>query len=252
MRLIFKFLFFAVLSSYACNHKYYAPNKINTPLLSDVGESQASVGFYTADEFSGINLQGTYRPMTNMVLGANFFTANSGETTTSSDGAPNWGKGIFGELSIGPYFQVNENMAFSILMGGGFGRTRHKYGFDKFATLNFQRQFIQPSFKFRRKHFSFGSGIRLCRLDYTGGDVNAAIDREELNTILDIDNKSPFYLPELGLNIGFVGKHITVEYSITNLLYQNNYHYRFADRTIGLDFVINPATLWKSLSKKKR
>jgi len=187
-----------------------------------------------------------------MVIGAHLFTASSSQNTSNSDGAPNSGKGFLGELCIGPYFQVNEQMAFSLLVVGGLGRTKHEYGFDKLATLSFQRQFIQPTFKFRKKHFSFGSGLRLCRLDYTGGDVNAAIDRDELNTILDIDTQSPFYLPELGINIGFVGKHVTIEYSITNLLYQDNYKYRFADRTIGLDFIINPVTLWNSLSRKKR
>lgn len=118
----------------------YIPNTVNTPLLSNKNEFQASV--YTGT--SGFDAQTAFAVTDNVGIMLNGSFANR-----TSDSTSNFHKHKFVELGVGYYTKINDgNGRFEVFGGGGLGDVQGKYSIwssTYSASVSTTRFFIQPT-----------------------------------------------------------------------------------------------------------
>jgi len=149
--LFFSLLTIGVISLYSCAPSY-VPNVINTPLLNNKNEIQASVYGGT----SGFDPQLAYAITNNIGVMLNGSFENRSDTTND------FHKHNFVELGVGYFNKFNNNGIFEFYGGYGFGKLQVKYEdgiFNSYSDVKTNRIFFQPAIGLTAKSvdFSFSS-----------------------------------------------------------------------------------------------
>ena len=162
---------FITLLSTSCVHYYYAPSSNNVPLFKEKGEARLQAQ-YTAvavdaasdDDIGGFELQAAYAAGKHLGLQLNFMHAGYGDPDYGS------GNGNYIEAAAG-YFKPLKNNKWIFETYGGIGRgsvkSIYKNGFAKQdAATYFNKFFVQPSFGYSRKHFSFALSSKISMVGF--------------------------------------------------------------------------------------
>ncbi len=202
MRFAF-FLFFKILIAseiIVAQHFYYTPNTVAIPVLTQKKELGISAGTAWGNGYDALELQGVYSPTPHAAIMLNGFMSRSNEVRSNRKEGAGY---RFFELGIGAYHPLERGSA-SIFAGVGQGNLYNYYGNDNFSDFRVRRYFVQPGLAYEDKYFRCGLALRFSRLSYPKGQSSFDIDVQELDAIRKIEEDSPFFLPELGLNGGIV------------------------------------------------
>lgn len=237
----------AALAATSCNHRYYAPNSIQTPFLQNQHDANVSGGMAFGPEYSGWEAQAVYSPIKKIAVIGSFFTASSKKDKINDlSGLSEWGRGYFYEGGIGGYHAWNEHSVQSVFVGAGKGNVFNYFGNDREADLDFQRLFLQTGIALQYKYLHLGFGLRLCHLNFVGGDVDLKIDDFELDVIKRLQEDSPMLLAEYSFNFGWkigpVRLHNILTYSPSNAVQKDA---RFAGNNISLSASLDLHHFWK-------
>lgn len=145
----------------------YIPNKVNIPLLSHAGELQ--VGAFGAT--SGLDPQVTYAITNHVAVMANGSFRNDEPDSTTT----NYHKHSFGELGVGYYKQLSDNLRFEVFAGYGGGNIEALYSnslFSDYAKTKIKRFFIQPDVGFTTKVVDPGLAMRFVIVNATQANQN--------------------------------------------------------------------------------
>jgi hypothetical protein len=145
---------FAVLA-FSCS-PVYLPNAVNTPLLSEEGEIQASAQINT----SGTNVQFAYAPTDHLGLMINGNTISIYENSDYDRR-----RHIFGEAAAGYFQKLGKRGRFSAFGGLGFGNINPVNA--PLPSFNFIRGFVQPSIGLKTDVFDFGASSRFSYVQFT-------------------------------------------------------------------------------------
>ena len=133
----------------------YVPNAINTPLLSNKGEIQASLN----GGISGFDPQVAYALTDHVGLALNGSFANR-----TSDSTDNYHKHNFVELGAGYYSKLGLIGRFETFGGVGFGNTRGDYSnelWSSYTNSSFTRLYLQPGIGIATSPFDGSLAARL-------------------------------------------------------------------------------------------
>jgi len=132
------FFWFVILVCFSCSPAYI-PNMVNTPLLSNKGEFNASAAIGT----SNFDPQLSYAASQHVGIVANGSFANR-----TSDSTDNFHKHTIVELGAGYYTKIGENSRFEVYGGYGFGKVDGQFTFLGTKSINdarFNKIFVQPA-----------------------------------------------------------------------------------------------------------
>lgn len=192
-----------LLTTVACNHRYYAPNTIQMPNLKYQHDATVSGGLASGPEYKGFELQAVYSPIKHVaVMGNAFFVKGDVAEYGDNPELNEWGNGRFAEFGIGAYYNVGSKSVGSIISGYGVGNVYNEYGLGRFADLNFRRFFIQSSLNTQYRFLNLGFGVRMCHLNYTSGVVDFKIETFKREVIDRLLADSPMWLPEYAFSFG--------------------------------------------------
>jgi len=186
---------------FSCSPRYYSPNTINTPLLTQKGETNINV---TGRE-ALIEVQGAYAVANHIGILANgsFFIPKNED---NGDG----GQGKFVEAGIGYFIPMSNNMVFDtyLLIGGGnvenhfpSSVTDHPGTTGKIEA-NLFRIGIQPGIGYKIKNFEAAFNPRISYLTYNSIEGNLIVQEDQVKYLND--NKSNFLVePAITVRGGF-------------------------------------------------
>ncbi|MBL7776504.1 MAG: hypothetical protein JNK89_10915 [Saprospiraceae bacterium] len=227
----------------ACTHYYYAPNTLYAPHVRQQHDTQASLGIIGGDEFNGWEGHALYSPVKYAAVMVNHFQVRSRVGAGSSD--PDWGKGHLSEIALGGYLPFSEINTFSLFGGWGGGRVVNYYDANGRADLRFQRWFLQPNFTAQGQWARFGLSCRLNWLEYLQGDITFDIGDQHLETIRNIEENTPLFIPEVGLSFGFGHKPIWFDFHFNFNIMPDKQTYGFARSTVGLSLHCDIDHFWR-------
>lgn len=230
-----------------CTHYYYAPNMLHAPALRKQHDARISLGVGGGDEYTADEFQAVYSPIKYGAVMFNRMSAQGGSENTSH------GYGNLTEGALGGYLPSGNRGNFSLFGGYGQGRVRNWYLRNDGTTeltyesvLRFQRYFIQPSFAYQSKWFRFGAGYRFVWLKYLDGDVDYRIQQSELDAIRLIEQRSPVFLPELGLHLGVhLGPTVFSFHTIISNSQTTNADMHLNKSNTGISLSLNLNELWQ-------
>ncbi|MFN0216707.1 MAG: hypothetical protein ACKVT2_20815 [Saprospiraceae bacterium] len=239
-----------LLFSTGCVQYHYSPNFISTPFIDKKNDGMLSAAVSGSPVSVNGDFHASYSPVKHGIVALNYFRTSSSFTQTNFLGVPNYTqttKGNLLEASIGAYRPISFGTG-ALLVGWGQGRVRNDYGIGRIADLRLQRFFVQPSFTFKNSWFRLGMGLRLVRLHFPSGEVDYRIEPGQIETIQRLEQKTPFWFPEFGGNIGFHFKPITISAHLVLLASGAPTDYGFDGSNIGLGITFELQEMFK---KKK-
>ncbi len=184
----------------------YVPNVINTPLLSNKGELQASIN----GGISGFDPQISYALTDHIGLALNGSFANR-----TSDSTENYHKHNFVELGTGYYTKMGKVGRFETFGGVGFGNTRGGYSNDlwsAYTNANYTRLYLQPGIGIATAPFDGSLAARLAFVNLKQGSQRST---------------GVFLEPVITLKTGFKNVKLSVQIGLSFSLNENidfNYH----------------------------
>jgi hypothetical protein len=140
----------------SCNHKYYAPNTANIPLLSEKGEIKINALYSTGagSSFNGGELQLAHALTNHIGVMANGFAAYKSEIVHDwgpfhGPNSREKGYGSYLEGAGGYFNSIGRNGIVEVYGGYGKGYSMNNYGFvagsEMITRVNVSKVFIQPS-----------------------------------------------------------------------------------------------------------
>lgn len=196
-----------------CQTYNYAPNAVHLPILTQSGDGTLGIGWGRGNAFQSLELQGAYSPMQHLAVMANYFGAREKEVRKRTEVGTDY---TLWELAVGIYEKTSRGSA-SLFAGYGNGNLFSYYGSENTASFNLRRLFLQPGLSYRSNHFQAGVALRLTHLNYNKGVVSYTLEQSDLQAIRKIEEKSPMFLPELGMNAGLHLKPVTIGMSINGI-----------------------------------
>ena len=154
------FITTAILLLNACAPAYI-PNTVNTPMLSNKGELQASVN----SGISGFDPQLSYAITDHIGV-----MLNGSFSDRTSDSTDDYHKHQFVELGSGYYTKIGTIGRYETFAGFGLGNTRGEYSttlWSSYADAQFFRIFIQPSIGLATSFFDGGFAWRFVIISMT-------------------------------------------------------------------------------------
>jgi hypothetical protein len=195
----------------------YVPNVVNTPMLSEKNDFNASVNF----GLSGTDIQSAYAVTDNIGIMLNGSYMN--ETSDSTD---NFHKHIFIEAGAGYFKPLGKFGLFEAYGGYGLGKINSYQSSDVFfsyADTYVNRFFIQPSIGFKSNYF---------QLAFAPRTVCAFVSQENVN-------KTGFFIePTLILKAGSPMIKFITQFGLSFMLndYSNSFNYEPFLFSFGLQF----------------
>jgi hypothetical protein len=197
--------------------RFYAPNTVNLPSLSDRGEASLSGAVFYGSKHEGWEAQAAYSPLANAALTMNYLSLRySGEISERVSPfvlptlLPFSGQLHFGEIGVGAYGEVGKNREYLVSLLGlvGRGRMRNDYvpetNLDpRRAEWSFWRYAVQPGVRLRHKRLDVGTAFRFCLVQYASGRIDARLIEPELNRIALLENSSPIASGEIMWTVGY-------------------------------------------------
>ena len=196
-------------------HATYAPNSIHFCQLQKKYAATLSGGIGRGNSFSSMEWQAAFSPIRHGAIMINYFDAHRKAVLRQEEEGSSSG---FGEIGVGAYETTALGTA-SLFVGFGLGSVFNNYTFDRAASFDLQRWFIQPSIVRHSKNFEWGVALRFTRLVYSHGIVDYSIAETDLRAVRAIEAKSPFFIPELGLHAGMTFSPFTLSLNLTNVFY---------------------------------
>lgn len=211
--MIFLALGLLLLCEAECQTYNYAPNAIHIPNLTQSGDATLGIGWGRGNAFQSLELQGVYSPIPHLAVMANYFGAREKEVQKRMEVGTDF---YLWEVAAGAYEKMAKGSA-SLFVGFGEGNLFNYYGSENTASFKLRRLFLQPGLSYRSSHFQAGLAFRLTHLNFANGLVAYTIDQSDLQAIRKIEEKSPLFLPELGVNAGLHLKPFTIGMSINSI-----------------------------------
>lgn len=121
----------------------YVPNRVNTPLFTEKGEIKIDAALGT----NGADIQAAYSPVKHLgIIASGNFSIQSYDTATS------FHKHSYGEIGMGYYNKLNNNLVMEIYGGYGMGNSDTEWSSIWLGKVNiidvkddFSKFFIQPA-----------------------------------------------------------------------------------------------------------
>lgn len=179
----------------ACSPKYYVPNTQNVPLLSEKGE----VNLTAVGNANQVELQGAY------AIGSHVgIMGNVGFYIPKDDGNGNGGSGRLGEIGLGYFQPITENLVFETYGLVGLGSFENHFptanaGNAGKISGNLTRFGIQPSIGYKTTGFSIALSSRLSSLHYGEPEGNLIFDN--IDQVVYLKENDSFVLLEPALTI---------------------------------------------------
>jgi hypothetical protein len=176
-------------------HYYYTPNSVQMPAATKRHDTGIGIGWSRNTGATGMELQGYYSPLKRVLVCANYMDIGEKEVLKNTvEGL----KYRFYEFGAGVYEPMRRGTA-SLIVGYGRGNMFNAFQGEEFADMDLERLFIQPSILYNDAFFQGGICFRFSQIKYTRGKVAVAIPASELNAIRAVEEKSPLFLPEIGI-----------------------------------------------------
>ncbi|MBK8965585.1 MAG: hypothetical protein R3D58_21735 [Saprospiraceae bacterium] len=256
MRLLPYIALAALLLPACTSNRFYTPNTMQIPMLSEKGQATVQVGIAKNKHNSGWEVQGIYSPLPHLGLMVNHFDLHySGDTY--SDFSQSFyaleyeGQTRLTEGAVGGYLQTGPQKEYLISLFGGFGkgRTENRYlpqpdppGTETFnSSWNYQRWFIQPALGMKYRRFQVGTGLRFVWVDYLNGDINSRVGQVETDRIALLEQNSPLALTEIAWTFGWHFRPVVISLNSTavvrgkNSIRDLNLASNFVSLTVGLN-----------------
>ena len=197
-------LFILVLTAcswMSCTRTLHTNHPVYIPLLDK--ESQMEVGAqFLVSDFGGGNLQAAYRVSPNFTIAAQgYYLSRESSEDFPGAGYPEYklGRSAYGEVMAGWNRYRNPN-GLHVFAGYGRGYIYNEYSWENVHNrLQFQTVFIQPAFSFNRKRWEGSYSLRVGWLHHFKGEINANINYNDLQEIIDLEQNSPFFVFDSGL-----------------------------------------------------
>jgi len=231
-------------ASLAAQHFYYAPNAAHIPTLTDRNDASFTLGVGRGSGFRALEAQVAYSPIRHVGIMFNYFGAGEKAVEQQKEIG---GLQRFAEGGIGAY-QHSEKGTASLFVGYGQGFVHNFYGQERYSRFQITRMFVQPSLMYHDKYFRGGLALRFNHLVYTDGETAFNIEERELQAIRTIEERSPFFLPEMGIQVGMELSPFSLNLSLTNI-FPKTYNMNFARFNSNFSLTFN---LGNVLRKKKK
>ncbi len=187
----------------SCMPPAYIPNVVNTPLLSDKDEFQASLHYST----SGYDAQFAYAVTENIGV-----MLNGNMENWKSDTSDEYHKHFFGETGAGYYSKLGKKGRTEVFGGIGLGSVDikdYRYAFPT-TKSTYTRVFLQPAIGFSTKvvDFSFATRFSLVNMDKTISNnsivffepaITAKVGYNAIKSVFQLSFSIPFRDDELVL-----------------------------------------------------
>ena len=141
----------------------YRPNTVNVPLFKEKNELSINAGASS----NGADIQAAYSFTDHFAVMANgsFFNANTAEPTGVYRKENN-----FGELGVGYFTHIGEDIIGEIYSGFGMGKAYNQSNYwielNSFNRVDYNKIFVQPSIGFVSNIFELAASIRWSYVDY--------------------------------------------------------------------------------------
>ena len=198
----------AILFLSACNPTYYIPNPQNVTVFKSKGETR----ILASGEQTKFHLQGAYAFSDHFAFQTNLGFHQKTEELNS-------GGGVLGELGIGYYQVISEDLVFECYALGAVGSMKNEFVADMYyperdgiIKANVTRLGIQPSIAYTSEFFEAAFSTRIARLHYS--NIRGNLINGEINEIeyLKENDSSTLLEPAITLRAGV--KNIKFQYQI--------------------------------------
>lgn len=180
-------------------HIYYLQNRIITPSASGPRDIRLDAGYILNDFSNGIQIQSSLCTTHHLCFSLNAMKAWMTREHNYFGQSSNY---RFGEAGMGLYERFGPN-TINAMGGYGRGQVENIYLSDMRSELKLERIFLQTGLCYSNKHFEGRISLRMSRVKYLSGSASVDIPEPDLSAIQTIEKKSPFYLPELGMEAGW-------------------------------------------------
>ena len=215
----------------SCSPKFYTPNTQNTPMFQNKGELNATL----AGNGNQVELQGAYAATNNIGV-----QINGGIFRPKEEDNGNGGSGNFGEVGIGYYLAISENITFETYGLLGLGNFENHLPSTLAANpessgkleANILRYGIQPGVNYQSDNFGIGLSTRIANLSYSKIKGGLIFDGENQALFLE-ENKSNL-LVEPALTIRGGTQYLKLQLQIISSINTSNADFRQDDGTVTL------------------
>lgn len=229
-------------------HYNYAPNSIHFCQLQKKYAATLSGSLSLGNALSGKEVQVAFSPIKHGAILINYFDAQHNAIRRQEDEGTS---SRFGEIGIGAYETTDRGTA-SIFAGVGKGSLFSNYTLNRTASFDLERWFIQPTILRRSRNFEWGVALRFNHLIYSQGKVDYSIDDYDLRAVRALEERSPFFIPELGLHAGLSFSLFTFSVNLTNVFYAaNTYNFERINSSLMVTFDVGNIGRKKRNSEKK-
>lgn len=235
--ILFILLTFLTVSESRAQHYYYMPNSAQIVGFKNKNEASVKAGWSRGSGAKATEFQGAYSPLKRVAVMAGYMSAGDHAVLKNTQEGLNF---RFYEIGAGVYEVLPRGTA-SLMVGYGHGDMYNFFQGEDYADLNLNKIFIQPGILYTDDFFQAGFCIRLSRIKYGSGRVAVSIPEAELTAIENIENKSPLFLPEVGINGGMRFGPLTLTVNVCGIF----------PRTDNLNFVRLNSCLFAGLELKK-
>lgn len=219
----------------SCSPKFYTPNTMNVPLISEKGEIDLTL----SGNVNQVEFQGAYGVANHIAIQANGGVFIPGDLDNG-----NGGSGRFIELGGGYFLPIQEHWVFEAYGIFGFGSfenhlpsTLEEYPqTDGKISANLFRAGVQPNFGFKSDYFSAAISSRIVSLSYSKirGDLNF----EDENQQSYLASNSPGFLLEPAITVkgGLKRLKLQVQYGYSLNLTNSKFRQDNQFLTVGINF----------------
>jgi hypothetical protein len=183
---------------YVGDKYYYVPNSAQITNIRRAHDLSLSAGLARFTSYQALEIQSVYAATNRVALMFNYLDVGHRDVRKMQREGTKY---QFGEVGVGLYEALPRGTA-SVFGGFGYGALFNTY--DNFETADFGilRWFVQPGIEYYNEYFQAGLALRFSQVAFVRGDVSFDIDAYQLESIQNIEEKSPLFLPELSFNTG--------------------------------------------------
>ncbi len=189
-----------LISGAQSQHFYYGTTSQSMHFIANKGEGSFLIAMPFIKQQTGVEVQAAYAFRKYISGFSNFLSSGYNKARIKKQIGNNiW----ITEGGIGFHKQQQSGTIAQLLIGGGYVSVYNRHNLNRISQLRFVKSFIQPSIVFNRSDNIIGGiSFRFTQVRLLGGDVDASVSEQEFAHIKKIENKTQFYIPELGFMIG--------------------------------------------------
>lgn len=225
---------------------YYFPNSVHIPVLEHALDATLGGRMGRGTGFQSYEGQLSFSPVRYVGMMGNYAQAGGKAVKELRETG---GSMRFWEAGLGAYQPIGKSCA-SLFGGYGEGEVFNSYGNDLYSRFLIERWFVQPALMYQDNYFTAGMAIRFNYLVYSKGETAYNTSADQLLAIRSIEDKSPFFLPELGFQVGMDFSPFSLHLALGNI-FSRTEHYNFSrfNSQIGITLDIGDL-VWLKRNKK--